>query len=103
MQRIFSEIAEERAVHQTLGFDSGHDAELTGAHWVALITRHAGLAVASQCAEVDDLDRFRRQMVRVAALAVAAIECLDLAEALRKGCEDPYPAGPTSEQRGPGY
>jgi hypothetical protein len=39
---------------------------------VALITLYAGKAIDS-----DDLFRFREQMLRVAAIAVASIETLD--------------------------
>lgn len=52
-----------------------HDDTHTYNDWTAILTRHLGLA-ASDRAEVDPV-RWRKQMIRVAALAVAAVQSHD--------------------------
>lgn len=71
---IFSEIAAERERQRSLGFTADHDAQHHPNDWVALLARHVGLSV-DEAAEASD--RFRRQLVRVTALALAAIESHD--------------------------
>lgn len=93
-ERLFGEIATERMAQDALGYDRAHDDAHTPEKWVALICRHAGLAINDGAEEVD-LVRYRRQLVRVAALAVAALESLDR----RTGRE--VVAG--AHREGPGY
>jgi hypothetical protein len=71
---ILSEILEERTLQESRHrrVDPFHEASA----WIALISRHAGLAIGDG-AVMDDPVRFRRQMVRVASLALAAIELHD--------------------------
>lgn len=61
-------------------FNLNHDKAMGTNDWVALLTRHNGLAVNDGGSEA--LDRFRKQMVRVAATALAAIETMDRARPL---------------------
>lgn len=53
-----------------------HDAQHSDNDWVAYIMKHAGKAVKWPFNQKN----FRRQMIRVAALAVAAIEVIDRTE-----------------------
>ncbi len=69
---IFDEIRDERRVQDRQWGGPAHDDARTRSEWVALLARHVGLAVDD--GEPDVSDRFRKQMVRVAALAVAALE-----------------------------
>lgn len=75
-ERIYGEITTERMAQDALGYGPEHDDHHTSFEWVALIARHAGLGIEEGARGVDAV-RFRRQMVRVAALAVAAVESLD--------------------------
>lgn len=68
-------VCSERENQKAEGYTPERDDALPLLAWVALLTRHAGLAV-------DDgggvpPERFRRQMVRCAALALAALESLE--------------------------
>lgn len=66
---IWNQILEER-VRQDEEWGAVHDQGHKAWDWVALIVKHLGRAVLdTKCSEV-----FEEQMVRVAALAVAAIE-----------------------------
>jgi hypothetical protein len=67
--RIWEEVLKERSRQSTKYGGNAHDDGHSVNDWVAYIAYHAGLA--SYKAD------FRKQMVRVAALAVAAIECFD--------------------------
>lgn len=72
-QKILAEIAAERR-HQDLKWggpshDDGHHSH----DWVAFIVRYLGRAVVWPW----DAETYRRAMVKVAALAVAAIEWVD--------------------------
>lgn len=55
------------------------DAKNTESDWIALIAKHAGLAYTPRGQEpvAVSLDRFRKQIISVAALAVAAVEWTD--------------------------
>ena len=75
LNAILQEVAEER-IHQNAKWGAPHDAGHSNLEWVALITKHAGMGVLDIDSE-HDLLTFRRQMIRVAALAVAAIERVD--------------------------
>jgi len=62
------------------GFGPAHDAENTCNDWVAYICAYAGRGVdcyANQRECSSMYDHFRKQMVKVAALAVAAVEAVD--------------------------
>jgi hypothetical protein len=72
---IIGEVEMERA-YQAAQWSLAHDETHTPNDWIALLTRHAGLA-ANDGAGKDDEERFRKQMVRCAALAVAAVGALD--------------------------
>ena len=74
-QQILDAIFDERWKQDRQWGGPDHDDGHRVNDWVALITRHAGLAVED--GGDDDRSRFRRQMIRVAALAVAAIEAHD--------------------------
>ena len=70
---IIGDICAERVAQITQhGFNQEHDDRLRPNDWVAKLTKHVGYAA-------DDLKaaEFRKQMVRIAAIAVAAIEYTD--------------------------
>jgi hypothetical protein len=71
---IFNEISLEREKQDRQWGGPDHDAHHTSHDWVAYITKHVGQAVFWPWTP----EKFRQQMVIVAALAVAAIEWLDL-------------------------
>ena len=75
-QRLYAEIETERQAQDALWGGPAFDDLHTPWEWIALLTRHAGLAVNDGATEAD-VTRFRKQMVRTAALAVAAIESMD--------------------------
>lgn len=75
-KRILAEVAEERTWQDSRWGGAEHDDRHTPAEWVALLARHLGLAV-DDGGETTDPERFRRQMIRLAALAVAAAESFD--------------------------
>jgi hypothetical protein len=86
-ETIFREIAQERERQDSLFGGMEHDSTHSATDWVAIIIRHLGLAVddgspadvclmSDHCAGADPV-RYRRQMVRVAAVAVAALEVFD--------------------------
>jgi hypothetical protein len=74
---ILAEVGVERYEQDVTHGGYPVDCLKTPSDWIALITRHAGLAADDGTASPTDLERYRRQMVRVAALAVAAVETLD--------------------------
>lgn len=79
---ILKEVEEERGNQVLRGFGRTNDAENLRNDWVAYICAHAGRAV--NCYHNDLADHgFREQMIRVAALAVAAVEMDDLGEIKR--------------------
>jgi hypothetical protein len=75
LERVLSEVRQERAMQDSLWGGPAHDDLHTPAGWMAVLCRHLGLA-ADDAGGIDPA-RFRRQMVRVAALAVAAVESRD--------------------------
>jgi hypothetical protein len=89
---IFREVDRERSTQDALWGGPEWDDEHSEDGWIALLCRHIGLAVEDGLAENES--RFRKQMVRVAALAVAALESYD-----RLHKED-KPAGPISTGSG---
>lgn len=72
-QNIFAEIENERQTQDAQWGGPAHDDKHTSYDWIAYIVRHTGKAVFWPW----DAQGFRKQMVRVAALAVAAIEWVD--------------------------
>lgn len=70
---IWDEIQLERTRQDVKWGGADHDDQHNWHDWVAYLVRHTGKAVVWPF----DLGTFRRQMVRVAALAVAAIEWAD--------------------------
>ena len=71
----YDDIREERAKQDQKWGGASHDDRHGVVDWVSYITHHAVSALADA-----NLFTFRRQMVRVAALAVAAIESADRAD-----------------------
>lgn len=85
---IFAEISLERRRQDAL-YGPMHDDQHSPAEWVAIACRHLGLAVddgqpSSAATDTHGLgsSRFRRQMLRVAAVAIAALEALERRPAL---------------------
>jgi hypothetical protein len=73
-ESIIGEVIEERG-RQDAEWGSVHDDGHTPGDWVAKLKRHLGLASGEGVG--TDLGRYRRQMIRVAALAVAALESME--------------------------
>lgn len=82
-QDIIEEVVEERIAQNTKWGGPIHDDANTINDWVATLARHCGLA-ASDAREIDAV-RFRKQMIRVAALAIAAVESADRQKRNNKG------------------
>ena len=85
-ESIFREITSERNRQDRLYGGPDHDDRHSMMDWVGLIVRHLGLAVddgkpaggaANSHSLCDNPARWRLQMVRVAAVAVAAMEAFD--------------------------
>ena len=74
---IFAEIDDARCAQDEKWGGPEHDDAHGSYDWIAFVTRATGLAVTRPW----DAREFRRRMVSVAALAVAAIEWVDRAEA----------------------
>lgn len=86
-ESILAEVSAERNRQDGLFGGAAHDDAHSAADWVSIIVRHLGLAVDDgspagvcmmndHCAGADPV-RYRRQLVRVAAVAVAALEVFD--------------------------
>jgi len=78
---IYSEVeAERRQADETYGGVAHDDGHLPN-DWVVLVTRYAGKAAAYPvCVDVwgeADRERFRANMLRVASVAISAIEYAD--------------------------
>lgn len=74
---IWDEIQAERASQRHKWGGDDHDDQHTTWDWLAIITKHTGAAVDFGEKNRLNIPKYRRQMVRVAALAVAAIEWCD--------------------------
>ncbi len=74
--KIFEDVLEERKIQDDEWGGPNHDDIHSSHDWVAFITKHLGKAVMWPFNGAG----FRRQMVRVAALAVAAIAWHDRKE-----------------------
>lgn len=78
--RVIAVVADERARQIEKGYDKDNDDAKPGTNWAHLVQREAHYAAQ---ASIGDHDKhgFRQRMVRVAALAIAAIESYDRADA----------------------
>ncbi len=77
-ERIIREINEERDAQDLLWGGPARDDLHTPKDWMWMLVRHLGLACDDSAGLTPD--RYRRQLVRVAALAVAALESHDRLE-----------------------
>ena len=80
MPLFWTEILEERQSQDDEHGGPETDDENTQYHWVSYITKQLGQAVVDTSTKAGPLPaayKFRFQMVRVAALAVASIEWVD--------------------------
>jgi hypothetical protein len=84
---IVEDIRKERMAQDREHGGPEHDDALSQWQWVALLTRHVGLAVCDG-APLANSGRCKRQMVCVAALAIAAIQSMERQEARRDPLED---------------
>jgi len=75
-EKIFKEIDEERTKQDAKWGGAIHDDKHLSWDWIAYITKHLGRAVMWPFAPAT----YRYQMIRVAALAVAAAEWMDRKE-----------------------
>lgn len=75
-QEIISDIMRERLSQDAEYGGAAHDDLLDAHDWVAILCKHVGLA-GNDGHQPFDAVRFRRQMVRVAAVAMAALESFD--------------------------
>lgn len=84
---ILGEVSIERDRQDSLFGGADWDDQHSATDWVSIIVRHLGLAVddgspagvcllTDHCAGSDPV-RYRRQMIRVAAIAVASVETFD--------------------------
>jgi hypothetical protein len=90
-------LAERLRQENECGFGPAWDDARTPAEWVAILCRQAGLALddGGTINGDDGQRRYRRQLVRTAAVALAALESYERVY--------DRPAGPAPEQRGKGY
>jgi hypothetical protein len=70
---IYDEIKAERTVQDAKWGGPSHDDEHVPSDWIRFIEEHAARA----CEWRSNMPKFRSQMVRIAALAVAAVESHD--------------------------
>lgn len=70
---IIKDIDDERD-RQILRYNQAHDDKYSPGNWLRIIWATATNAVTR---DGHDLDTFRKQMVRIAAVAIAAIESVD--------------------------
>jgi hypothetical protein len=72
-EKIIEEILAEREYQDHKWGGDIHDDRHTGHDWIAYMVKHLGRSITHRMAD----DTFRTQMIRVAALAVAAAEWYD--------------------------
>jgi len=77
MDNILQEIKDERAYQDGRWGGHAHDDQHGPNEWIAFITAYAGKAFYCCDEHPADLLEFRRNMIKVAALAVAAVEWAD--------------------------
>lgn len=85
--KILAEVSAERARQDDLWGGAAHDDQHSLADWLVILVRHVGLSAwdgspEDACHKTEatgkyDPVRFRRELVRVAAVAVAALEAFD--------------------------
>jgi hypothetical protein len=73
-RKILDEIAAERW-RQRQEFSDKHDARHPLPFWIAIVARHAGMAI--QDGGLTNRTIFRRQMIRAGAVCAAAVEAMD--------------------------
>lgn len=96
---ILRQIEAERARQDDLWGGAAHDDTHRPSDWLVILVRHVGLAAydgspSDVCHKTEatggyDVGRYRKQLVRVAAVAVAALEAFD-----RRAGVAPVPDGP---------
>lgn len=72
---IIAELVAERQAQDEQWGGPSHDDQHSLNEWIAIACRHLGLAASDGGEEAPA--RFRRQMIRIAALAVAAVKSVD--------------------------
>ena len=82
MEQVWNLIRQERAAQDTKWGGSKHDDEHNHHDWVVYLIKHIGKAVAWPF----DRDLFQRQMIRVAALAVAGWQWAERGRPIICGC-----------------
>lgn len=73
LKKIFEEIAEKRKEQNNEHGGIEHDKLNSTNDWVAMITKHAGVALIHPITE----ESFRARMINIAGIAIAAIEVID--------------------------
>lgn len=81
MYTIYDEIEQERIKQDQQWGGAGHDDHHNSHDWICFIVKHLGKAVMFPW---DSLT-FRTQMIRIAALAIAAVEWCDRLTSKSKG------------------
>lgn len=74
---IWNEIQEERAYQKKRWGGDAHDDQHTTWDWIVFITQYVGRAVDPGDVDHFDIQTYRTYMIKIAALAVAAIEWCD--------------------------
>ena len=77
---IYAQVQAERERQDAKWGGPDHDANHTAGDWISFIAEHADKALRAEMGPIDgdaDLDEYRRRLIEVAALAVAAVEALD--------------------------
>ncbi len=77
--RVLQDVEWERDEQNQKWGGAGHDDQHGPRDWAAFITEHLGKAL-----DARDARTYRRRMVEVAALAVAAVETVDRVEEARR-------------------
>jgi hypothetical protein len=74
VKRIIDAILFERSRQP---WSAAHDDGVRLSEWTAIVTKHLGLACADGDPDEASAGRFRREMIVIAAVCVAAIEAMD--------------------------
>jgi hypothetical protein len=80
--RIFTEIRLERDWQDAKHGGWKHDKGNTASDWIRILNQHT--AKAKEAAMQSNLDRYRKHLIEVAAIAVAQLEVLDELELYNK-------------------
>ena len=73
MEDIFEEIEQERYLQDKKWGEQNHPPD----YWMVILMEELGEACKEICGKSINLQAYREEMVQVAAVAVAALECLD--------------------------